>query len=289
MRKWRSHFGQTLRFSSKSFFQITWRQPSHLTHRPSVRTFFSPEVSNSPDWRLNHVIVIVESSNCRTDELNSSSYFVNPKNLTIQKLVLDSPLCHHALFVGVLYLAHLRYRVGKFDNCRMGVAPRQDNMHHVRFLLEAFHDFARVEHPVADGVVDFVKNDQIPVAGLDCLFRFSPSCLHHLHIFGIWLFGPDLNEATAHLLHHELVAKSLNRIQFTVVPGPFKELQHQDLHSLSYRAKGGPHGGRRLTLSGTGIYDDEAPPDIFHIGRIGDCTCFATNARIWDATSLRRD
>src|SRR5215471_4609114 len=172
IRKCLSHLGQTFKFSSRSFFQITWRQPSHLTHRPSVRTFFSPEVSNSPDWRLNHVIVIVESSNCRTDELNSSSYFVNPKNLTIQKLVLDSPLCHHALFVGVLYLAHLRYRVGKFDNCRMGVAPRQDNMHHVRFLLEAFHDFARVEHPVADGVVDFVKNDQIPVAGLDCLFRF---------------------------------------------------------------------------------------------------------------------
>ena len=30
--------------------------PSHFTHRPSVRTFFSPEVSSSPDCRLNQVI-----------------------------------------------------------------------------------------------------------------------------------------------------------------------------------------------------------------------------------------
>src|SRR4029077_8016707 len=56
MRKCLSHFGQTLRLSSRSFFQIIWRHSSHFTHRPSVRTFFSPEVSNSPDCRLNQVI-----------------------------------------------------------------------------------------------------------------------------------------------------------------------------------------------------------------------------------------
>src|SRR5258708_39896804 len=56
MRKCLSHFGQTLRLSSRSFFQIICRQPSHFTHSPSVRTFFSPEVSNSPDCRLNQVI-----------------------------------------------------------------------------------------------------------------------------------------------------------------------------------------------------------------------------------------
>src|SRR6202043_4224225 len=56
MRKCRSHLGQTLKFSSRSFFQIIWRQVSHFTHRPSVRTLRSPEVSNSPDWRLNHAM-----------------------------------------------------------------------------------------------------------------------------------------------------------------------------------------------------------------------------------------
>src|SRR5258708_36324505 len=56
IRKCLSHFGQTFRFSSRSFFQMIWRHSSHLTHRPSVLTFFSPEVSSSPDWRLNQVI-----------------------------------------------------------------------------------------------------------------------------------------------------------------------------------------------------------------------------------------
>src|SRR5271157_5264401 len=56
MRKCLSHFGQTLKLSSRSFFQIIWRQLSHFTHRPSVRTFFSPDVSSSPDCRLNQVI-----------------------------------------------------------------------------------------------------------------------------------------------------------------------------------------------------------------------------------------
>src|SRR5208282_1149771 len=56
MRKCLSHFGQTLRLSSRSFFQMICRQLSHFTHRPSVRTFFSPEVSSSPDSRLNQAI-----------------------------------------------------------------------------------------------------------------------------------------------------------------------------------------------------------------------------------------
>src|SRR5580704_11585230 len=56
IRKCLSHFGQTFMFSSRSFFQIICRQPSHFTHNPSVRTFFSPEVSSSPDCRLNQVI-----------------------------------------------------------------------------------------------------------------------------------------------------------------------------------------------------------------------------------------
>jgi hypothetical protein len=35
---------------------MIWRQLSHFTHRPSVRTLRSPEVSSSPDWRLNHAM-----------------------------------------------------------------------------------------------------------------------------------------------------------------------------------------------------------------------------------------
>src|SRR4029077_4879927 len=52
MRKCLSHLGQTLRLSSRSFFQMNWRQLSHFTHRPSVRTLRSPAVSSAPDWLL---------------------------------------------------------------------------------------------------------------------------------------------------------------------------------------------------------------------------------------------
>ncbi len=56
MRKCFWHFGQTFKFSSRSFFQMICRHPSHFTHNPSVRTVFAPEVSNSPDSRLNQAI-----------------------------------------------------------------------------------------------------------------------------------------------------------------------------------------------------------------------------------------
>src|SRR3954469_19475522 len=57
MRKWRSHFVQTFQLASRSFFQMTWRQSSHFTHRPSVRTRFSAVASISLFSRLNQDIV----------------------------------------------------------------------------------------------------------------------------------------------------------------------------------------------------------------------------------------
>src|SRR3954469_13461419 len=56
MRKWRSHLVQTFQFASRSFFQMTWRQSSHFTHSPSVRTRFSAVASISLFSRLNQDI-----------------------------------------------------------------------------------------------------------------------------------------------------------------------------------------------------------------------------------------
>src|SRR5215467_10280686 len=67
IRKCFPHFGQTFRFSSRSFFQMIWRQLSHFTHNPSVRIFFSPEGSTSPDCRLNQAM---ELGHCIIAELN---------------------------------------------------------------------------------------------------------------------------------------------------------------------------------------------------------------------------
>src|ERR1700686_770543 len=100
MRKCLSHFGQTLRLSSRSFFQIIWWHSSHFTHSPSVRTLFSPEVSNSPDCRLNQVI------------RSSSQFSAKPALLrTDVELVFNSSLRHHAFLVSMLYLAHFGHGI----------------------------------------------------------------------------------------------------------------------------------------------------------------------------------
>src|SRR6202044_4251999 len=70
IRKWRSHLGQTLKFWSRSFFQMIWRHWSHLTQRPSVLTFFSPEVSRSACSRLNHAMGVVSQCSRRGEELS---------------------------------------------------------------------------------------------------------------------------------------------------------------------------------------------------------------------------
>jgi hypothetical protein len=66
---------------------------------------------------------------------------------------------------GVLDLAHLGDGVGKLDQGGLGVAAGEDDRDHLRFLAEDLGNFFEREHLVADGVVDLVKDDEIPVAG----------------------------------------------------------------------------------------------------------------------------
>ena len=85
------------------------------------------------------------------------------KLLFQQLSVLDSSLRHHALFVGVLYLAHFCHGVGDFQDCRVRISARQDYVYHLRFPLQAFDDLRRIKHAVADGVVNLVQNDKVPM------------------------------------------------------------------------------------------------------------------------------
>src|SRR5205807_7416045 len=106
MRKWRWHLGQTLKFWSRSFFQMTWRQPSHFTHKPSVRTFFSPLASISELSRLNQVITAVASDEWPVASKNCISGWLR------WLLVLNPALRHDALLIGVLHLLHLSDGIG---------------------------------------------------------------------------------------------------------------------------------------------------------------------------------
>src|ERR1700686_3326487 len=162
MRKCFSHFGHTFKFSSRSFFQMICRQPSHFTHSPSVRTVFWPEVSSSPDSRLNQAIVSCESQYRvpSTEKNGLTRYSV----LGTYCSVLNPSLRHHALLVSMFDLPHLRHGIGGLDNCGVCVPSRQDDMHHLRLLLQAFDHFRCVQHAITDRVVDLIQHHQIPIA-----------------------------------------------------------------------------------------------------------------------------
>src|ERR1700728_915645 len=267
MRKCFSHFGHTFKFSSRSFFQMICRQFSHFTHNPSVRTVFSPDELSSPDSRLNEAI--------SQFLVPSNQYRVKPPFFSVldtRYLVLYAPLRHYAFFVRVFHLPHLRYRVGGLDNCGMRVPSRQDDMHHLRFLLQALHYFHRIQHAVADGVIDLIQYHQIPLARLDRHLALSPRFFHHLYIFRVRLFCAHLHKSPAHLLHYKLVTKGLHRIQFTVVPGAFQELQHKYPHTLSYCSQGCPHCRSRLPFARYSVHDNETATYVSHKPKTVDST-----------------
>src|SRR5580698_8144367 len=173
------------------------------------------------------------------------------------ELVFNSSLRHHAFFISMLYLAHLRHGIGNLDNRRMRIPSRQDDMHHLWLVLQRFRHFYRIEHSVANGVIDFVEHHQIPFARLDCLLCFGPGLFDHPYIFRIGLLGADFYEAAPHLLHDEFVAESLDRVQLPVMPRALKKLQHEDAHPLPDSPQRRPHSSSGLTLAGTSIHDNE--------------------------------
>src|ERR1700690_72194 len=93
-----------------------------------------------------------------------------------------------------------------------------------------------------------------------------PGFFDHANVFGIGLLGPNLHEAAPHLLHHELVAKSLDGIQLAVMPRPLQKLQHQDAHALAHRPQRRAHGSSGFALAWAGIYDDETTTNVRHTG-----------------------
>src|SRR3954465_14401343 len=189
MRKWRSHLVQTFQFASRSFFQMTWRQSSHFTHSPSVRTRFSAVASISSFSRLNQDIRAFLVFRFWFLEKRAS----NQERETYS--VLDAALRQHAFLICVLYLLHLGHRVGELDDRRVRVASSQYYMHLLWFGLQSRHHLGGIEHFVPDGVIDLVENDQVPLCGLDRLLGFAPRFFNHADVFGIGLRAADFNEA----------------------------------------------------------------------------------------------
>ena len=86
----------------------------------------------------------------------------------------------------------------------MGVAAGEDDVEHLGLAAEDFGYFFGVEHLVADGVVDLIEDDEVPVAGEDGGGGFGPGVFDHLDVGGIGLGSAYFDEAFAHLFDDEV-------------------------------------------------------------------------------------
>ena len=66
----------------------------------------------------------------------------------------------------MFYLAHLGDGIGHLHQQRVSVAAGEDDVHHLRTPAQGLGHHGGVQHSVADGIVDLVQNDHIPVAGV---------------------------------------------------------------------------------------------------------------------------
>src|SRR5579864_7696385 len=107
------------------------RQLSHLVHKPSVRTLRSSGGTGfSMDffWRLNQAM----------------------------RLIVYPALGENAFRVGMFDFAHLGYEIGEFRNFRMSVASGANHVQAFGAASQLRRNLFRIEHFVADHVVDFV-------------------------------------------------------------------------------------------------------------------------------------
>jgi len=177
-------------------------------------------------------------------------------------LELDFAPGEDSFLVGVLDLAHLGDGVGEFDEKWVGVAAGEDDVDAFGFLPEDVGDLFGREHVVADGVVDLVEDDEVPIAGEDGGSGFAPRLFDETEVFGVGLGSSDLDEAAAHLADGAggilRGSEGGDGVELAMVPGALEELQDEDTHSVAGGTEGGPDGGGGLSLAGAGVDEDES-------------------------------
>src|SRR5216684_5419700 len=173
--------------------------------------------------------------------------------------VVDPPLSQYTLGVRVFHLAHLGDEVGELDELGMGVAAGADDVDALGTVFQSFDDFGGVEHFVADGVVDFVEDDEIVLAAVDGIAAGLPAFLRQLDVGRIGFGTADFDEAAAHGADFEfIVAEHFGSVELAVMPGTLDELDHEDLEALAHGAKGGTESASGLALARPGVNDEQS-------------------------------
>src|SRR5262249_45936515 len=71
-------------------------------------------------------------------------------------------------------------------------------------------------------------------------------------------------ESSSHLLHDKFVTKSFYSIQFSLVPGTFQELQHENAHSLADRSQCSAHRSSSLPFSWSCVDKNQSATNVWH-------------------------
>src|ERR1700687_3592499 len=141
----------------------------------------------------------------------------------------------------------------------MGAAAGADDVDALGTVLQRFDDFSGVEHLVANGVVDFVEDDEVIIASVDGVAAGLPTLLRQLDVRGIGFGAADFDEAAAHGTDFKLVvAEHFGGVKLAVMPRTLDELDHKDFEALAHSAKRGAERASGLALAGPGVNDEES-------------------------------
>src|SRR3989441_10242683 len=89
------------------------------------------------------------------------------QKLEVRCSIVNASLGQNPLRIRVLDLAHLGDQVRQFHQLGMGIAAGADHVHALGTFGQGLDHFFRVEHTVADDVVDFIEHHEIVLPAVD--------------------------------------------------------------------------------------------------------------------------
>src|SRR5260370_5578465 len=141
----------------------------------------------------------------------------------------------------------------------MRIASRADHVHVLWPALQRVHHFRRVQHFVADGVINLVQHHQVVLPAVNRGAPRFPAMRGQANVVRVRLRSADLHEPATHRANLKLViSQHLRCVQLTVVPRTFDELHHQHTQSLPYRAKRRAQRASGLTFARPGINNQQS-------------------------------
>src|SRR3989441_3772785 len=160
------------------------------------------------------------------------------QKLEVRCSIVNASLGQNTLRIRGLDLAPLGNQVRQFHQLGIGIAAGADHVHALGTFGQGLDHFFRVEHTVADDVVDFIEHHEIVLPAVDLRAAELPGLLAEPEVFRVGFRASDLDEAAAHRTNlHLIVAQHFRRVEFAIMPRAFDELHHQHARSEEHTSE----------------------------------------------------